>query len=91
MAKVRVERGNVVLKVEENEVQRYLNLGYNVTNDRGEIIQASIPSNLGELQLAYVENQKRIEELEYLVDQLLEEVNSKQETAPKTRKKSTKQ
>ena len=64
MSKVRVERGNVVLKVEEYEVQRYLSMGYNVTDNAGNVIKAAVPTNLGQLQLFYVQAPKKIEALE---------------------------
>ena len=73
---VRIERGNVVLKVQEHEVQRYLKLGYNVTDNTGKVLQEAIPNDLGTLQRHYVDSKKRIEELEGIVAKLTAE-NSK--------------
>lgn len=70
---VRIERGNVVLKVQEHEVQRYLKLGYNVTDDTGKVLQEAIPNDLGALQRHYVEHKKKIEELEAIVAKLTAE------------------
>lgn len=70
---VRIERGNVVLRVQEHEVQRYLKLGYNVTDERGQILKEAMPNDLGTLQKAYVEHKKRIEELEAIVAKLTAE------------------
>jgi hypothetical protein len=70
---VRIERGNVVLKVQEHEVQRYLKLGYNVTDSTGKIIKEAIPNDVGTLQRYYVEHKKRIEELEAIVAKLTAE------------------
>lgn len=70
MAKVRVERGNVVLRVEEYEIQHYLNLGYNVTDEAGTVIQASIPNDIGTLRAAYVEHLAKISALEKQVADL---------------------
>jgi methyl coenzyme M reductase subunit D len=70
---VRIERGNVVLKVQEHEVQRYLKLGYNVTDDTGKVLKEAIPNDFGVLQRHYVESKKRIEELELTVIKLTEE------------------
>lgn len=89
---VRIERGNVVLKVQEHEVQRYLTLGYNVTDDNGNVLKEALPNDLGTLQRYYVENKKRIEELEAIVAKLTEEnallAKSAKSTTPKTAKKS---
>ena len=70
---VRIERGNVVLRVQEYEVPRYLKLGYNVTDDNGAIIQEAVPNDVGTLQKHYVESKKRIEELESIVAKLTAE------------------
>lgn len=85
---VRIERGNVVLKVQEEEVQRYLLLGYNVTDDEGNIVKSSIPHDVGTLQRFYVEHKKRIEELESIVAKLTAENELLAKSAPKTKKKS---
>ena len=70
---VRIERGNVVLKVQEHEVQRYLLLGYSVTDDTGKVLQSAIPNDLGTLQRCYVEHKAKIDELEAIVAKLTAE------------------
>ena len=88
---VRIERGNVVLKVQEHEVQRYLKLGYNVTDDTGAIIKEAIPNDLGTLQKYYIEHKKRIGELEATVAKLTTEnlylAKSAKSTPTQTKKK----
>lgn len=88
---VRIERGNVVLKVQEHEVQRYLKLGYNVTDNTGKVLQEAIPNDLGTLQKHYVENKKRIEELEAIVAKLTAENEILAKNDKPTKKKSDKQ
>jgi hypothetical protein len=91
---VRIERGNVVLKVQEYEVQRYLKLGYNVTDDAGNVLQEALPNDLGTLQRFYIEHKKQIEELEAIVAKLTaeNELLAKSATSiTQTRKKSIKQ
>ena len=92
---VRIERGNVVLKVQEHEVQRYLKLGYNVTDDEGKILKEALPNDLGTLQRFYVEHKKRIEELEAIVAKLTAENSvlaaSAKSTSTKTKKPETKE
>ena len=90
---VRIERGNVVLKVQEHEVQRYLKLGYNVTDDSGKVLQEALPNDLGLLQKYYIEHKKKIEELEAIVAKLTAENSllaaSAKPTSTKTKKTST--
>lgn len=66
----RVERGNVVLNVKDDAVQHYLNLGYNLTDENGNIIKKSIPTNLGELQALYLEHTQKIAEMEDTIAKL---------------------
>ena len=70
---VRIERGNVVLKVQEHEVQRYLTLGYSVTDDTGKVLKSAIPNDLGTLQKCYLEHKAKIDELETIVAKLTAE------------------
>ena len=67
---VKVRRANVVLRIAEQQVSYYLSQGYNVINDAGEVIQASIPRDIGTLQKAYVEHLDKIEALEKEIAQL---------------------
>ena len=92
---VRIERGNVVLNVHEDEVQHYLLLGYNVTDNTGKILRESIPTDFATLQRFYVEQKARIEELEQIVAKLTTEnaeltkcAKSTESTAKATRTKS---
>lgn len=92
---VRIERGNVVLRVQEYEVPRYLKLGYNVTDDSGNIITEAVPNDVGTLQKHYVEYRKKIEELENTVAKLTAENSllaaSTKSTTPKSKKPEAKE
>ena len=92
---VRIERGNVVLKVQEYEVPRYLKLGYNVTDDEGKILKEALPNDVGTLQRFYVEHKKKIEELEAIVAKLTAENSvlaaSAKPTSAKAKKPETKE
>jgi len=92
----RIERGNVVLHVEDYEVQRYLTMGYNLTDEEGNILKASVPTSLNDLQAEYVKNTARIEELEKAVakltaenQELLAKTKVKAETTKKTTRKKS--
>ena len=92
---VRIERGNVVLKVQEYEVPRYLKLGYNVTDDEGKILKEALPNDVGTLQRFYVEHKKKIEELEAIVAKLTAENSvlaaSAKPTSARAKKPETKE
>ncbi len=78
--KVTVQRANVVLQVSPQQVDYYMTQGYNVINEQGEVIKASVPRDLGTLQKAFVENQTEIESLKTEIADLkkkLKKVTSK--------------
>ena len=82
---VRVERGNVVLHIEDDLVDHYLLLGYNVIDEEGRIIKASLPTNLGTLQAAFVENKIKIQDLETEIKKLKAENASLKAKAKKSK------
>ena len=86
----RIERGNVVLDVQDEEVEHYLLLGFNVTDSQGRIIKTSIPTNLGALQAAFVENQAIIADLRNTIAELTEEVERLKAENAKAKKPATK-
>lgn len=80
-----VEKANVVLEIKDSEVERYLDLGYNVTDGKGNVLQACIPTDVGTLQKLYLEQLDTIESLKKQKADL--EAKLKEATAkPKTTK-----
>lgn len=71
--KVKIERGNVVLRIDPRDVKHYLKLGYNVVDEQGNILQEAIPTDTGTLQRAFVDHKKRISELEETIAALTTE------------------
>lgn len=74
---VTVQRGNVVLQVADDSVTKYMNLGYNVIDDKGNVIEECIPTDLGTLQKHFIESKKRIAELEEQLAQLQKKKDTK--------------
>ena len=72
-----VSRSNVVLNIADVELQHYLDKGYNLLDNSGHIIQEAVPKNLNELQKAFIDHTKRIQELEGLVDELTAKLEAK--------------
>lgn len=65
-----VKRANVVLEVKDDAVPYYLNLGYDVIDNNGKVVQEAIPSDLGTLRKFYVEAKEKIEKLEARIAEL---------------------
>lgn len=67
---VKVRKANVVLHIKETEVKRYLDLGYDVIDDGGDIVQKSIPNDIVTLKNAYLQHTAEIEKLNAEVQRL---------------------
>lgn len=80
----KVIRGNVVLHVDERDVQRYVDLGYNCIDDDGNILIEAVPSDIGALRTKYMEYKQKCAELEAEVGRLTAELK-------KSKKKSAKE
>lgn len=64
MAKVTVRRSNEVLKVEEYLVQSYVDNGYDVLDDMGNIVKKAIPSGTVQLKAEVIRLTAKVAELE---------------------------
>lgn len=60
---LKARKANVVLKIEDDEVKRYLDLGWNVYDTKGHLVKEAIPSDLGVLKMAYVNHTNEIAKL----------------------------
>ena len=73
MSQVRVERGNVVLYVEDYEVQHYTTIGYSVTDEAGTVITKAVATTVPELQKDCMLLKNKLEQSEKNVVVLTEE------------------
>lgn len=67
---VYAERGNSVYQIADTDIQRYLDLGYDITDGKGTVLKRAVPSDINVLKSAFITNGKRIEELENKIRQL---------------------
>ena len=65
-----VQRANVVLEVKEDAVERMLDMGYNLINENGTIIQHSTAHDYTSLNVLYQEALNEIEELKEQIKKL---------------------
>lgn len=68
--KIMVQRANVVLDISPEQLDYYMSQGYDVINDRGDVVQASVPRDLGTLQKLYTEHTEEIKQLKAEVEKL---------------------
>lgn len=69
----RIRRINVTLNVPDDEVDYYINLGYDLIDNTGKVIRKAMPRDVATLQKYYKEHTKKIEELEAEIEKLKSE------------------
>lgn len=68
---VAVQRYNVILEIDDEELPKYMNLGYNqIDINTGEILHEAIPTDVNVLKLKYQEHKEKIAELEQQIKDL---------------------
>ena len=91
---IKVERGNVVLDIPDIDMQHYLDKGYNVVDDNGNVIKRAVPKDINTLQKAFIENSKEIAELKAKIAELeamAKQPKEKKVKAPKAEVKPEKE
>lgn len=83
---VKVRKGNVVMTIKESEVSRYIDLGYDVIDNNGNILQKSIPNDIVALKTAYKQHLEEIKALTEEIRVLKEETQKKTTKAKKSDK-----
>lgn len=68
---VAVQKYNVILEIDEEELEKYMSLGYNqIDINTGEILNEAIPTDINVLKLKYQEHKEKIAELEQQIEDL---------------------
>lgn len=67
---ITVKRANVILGISESQLDYYISQGYDVIDETGKVIQASVPTDVGTLQKAYVDHLNEIEALKETIEAL---------------------
>ncbi len=85
----RIQRANVLLDVKDDEVGYYLNLGYNLLDEHGNVVKESVPTDIHTLQKHFVDSKKQIADLQDEIAKLkveLAKAKSAKNDAPKKEK-----
>ena len=78
-----IQRANVILRVSKEQLDYYMTQGYNLIDEEGHILKASVPKDLGTLQKAYVDHEAEIKVLKEQIAELTNKLTAKQKTAKK--------
>lgn len=80
-----VQRANVVLKVRDEEVDKYLARGFSLLNENGEVIRSATPNDLATFKEAYIRQSKEIEDLNSQIEELKAELEKARQKKSKTK------
>jgi len=85
---ITVKRANVILDISESQLDYYMSQGYDVIDETGKVIQASVPTDVGTLQKAYFDHINEIEAMKEEIEALKTEIESLKTPRKKTRTKN---
>lgn len=85
---ITVKRANVVLGISESQLDYYMNQGYDVIDETGKVIKASVPTDVGTLQKAYFDHINEIGAMKEEIEALKLEIESLKTPRKKTRTKN---
>lgn len=67
-------RGNVIINIFEQDIEKYLNLGYNITDMNGKLMYEAVPNDTTTLKRAFERHKKQIKLQQTQIEQLQAEV-----------------
>ena len=67
---VTVKRANVVLTVDNDEVEKYFEKGFSIIDEFGNVLKASVPTEVGALQKALQDKEVEIAALKEEIERL---------------------
>jgi len=70
------EKGNKVKEINESQIEACVQQGYRIVNERGQVIQETVPTDLNSLKLAYKNNTETIKALKRDNQSLKESIES---------------
>lgn len=73
---ITIIRGNVVLDIPAEQKEYYMNLGYSVIDEKGNVVEAAIPTDLATLQRYYKDSEKKIEAMKAHTEELTARIES---------------
>lgn len=89
---VHVRHGNVFLDISPEAVEKYMAKGFDIVDERGNVIKECIPSDVNSLRAAYDKHVAKIAELEKQVADLKAQLSeTKKISAPKAVVKAEKE
>ena len=88
---IKVRKANKIISVNENEVDRYLAIGYDIIDNKGNVVQATVPHDPNILRKAFIENEATINSLKQRISTLEAQISALKSQADVSIKQTTKQ
>ena len=83
-----VRRNNEILRVKDDLAKHYLDIGYDVIDEKGTVLQKAVPTDNTTLKAEYVRLSEEVKVLKAKLAEAEAKLNAPAETKPARRKKS---
>ena len=80
---VYAERGNRVISIKEESIDKYVNQGYLIYDEAGTIIKDTVPNDVAKLKKAYIEHKAEIDSLKAEIEKLNAQIDVLTKAQPK--------
>lgn len=67
---VQAQKGNKILRISEDAIEKYLGMGYNIVGSDGAVLQKAVPSDNNQLKLEYTQLTEEIKSLKATLQSL---------------------
>ena len=67
---VQAQKGNKILRISEDAIERYLGMGYSIIGADGAVLRKAVPTDNNQLKLEYTQSVKEIESLKEEIESL---------------------
>lgn len=83
-----VRKSNEILRVKDDLVKHYVDIGYDVISEDGTVLQRAVPNDMTQLKAEFTKSQEQIATLKARIAEL--EAQLAEQTTPKTTRRSKK-
>ena len=83
MSTIRIRRANVVLDIRPEDKDRYMEQGYSVIDDKGNVLEEALPKDVNELQKMVKELREELVQKDKEIEALKKKSTAKKASASK--------
>ena len=85
-----IQKANVVLEILDSEVPRHLELGYNLIDEKGNVVEEGRPQDFESYKRAYFAQKEEIQKLQTQIEELQKQIKAKPVEGKRTKNSESK-